>query len=366
MSKNNDTYQQIEAYLNGELSSTERAAFDHELVSNKDLQEAVELHLLVNDLVLESKFEHLSSLVNKERAKSHTRKNVQKGLVGLGALVIVATAYLGYRNNTENKNNYPSAPLQEKTSATPTTTINQQEKTVETKPKNTLVDSLAKTREATPHKTSVAAQTETIASDTINHVTNKKQVAEATPQPVILEQQVPKAIKEVVDIDPCEGVTISFSAESKAICENNNHGEIKLTSIAGGQAPYLTQIKNDEDELVTNGLLESGTYTVQLSDKNDCKSKLKTIILTKKRCLDDYSISKLYNTSLDLLAFDEAVSLHVFEQNNTIYFEQKYDAYEPIHWNGANRNGQVIEGYYLLIITTESGEKLKGSITILP
>lgn len=362
MSKNNDTYQLIEDYIDGVLSPSERLAFESELAVNATLKEELELHQLANDLVLESKIEHLSGLVNIERARSNSRKNLQKGILGLGLLAIAITTYIGLTN--KNKNNTP--PLinkgenelvwEEKADTT------QQEEVIVTP---TQVEITPKTLVATPKKIT-QEQLVKVDPDTFNHFNNDKKLIELDSKELKINTITSQErIKEAIS-NPCSSVNISFEVAPKTICENTQHGEIQLETITGGQSPYSTKIINEYNEFVTNGYLISGVYKVQLTDKNNCTSKLKTVELIETRCLEDYSISRSYNSSIDIPAFDEPIAFSVLKQNNSIYFERKFDAYEAIHWDGLNLNGEILDGYYLLTVTTHSGKTLKGTITILP
>ena len=356
MSKNNDTYQPIEDYLNGELSPNEQLAFENELLTNSELKEQFELHQLANDLVLESRFEHLSSLVNVERRKYSSRKNIQKGLLGLSTILLITITSYFILSKDDSKKTTMLSKDEIKVTDSVNVVSNSEQPIIEVQHKK--VSTKQQKLVEPPTKSSTPAKV----NDTLVVVDKVKETVKAPTPEVDLKTE---AFNQPKIVDPCSEIAISYKLNFEAICENTSNGEINVTSIKGGQPPYTTHIYNEYNEAVINGQLGNGIYKAQVVDKNNCKSNSKTIELLATRCLEDYSLSRSYNSPLTIPAFDENITFRVLK-NNAVYFEKQYNAFEPIQWNGENLNGQVIDGYYLLIVTTESGNKLKGSITILP
>ena len=74
----------------------------------QSLKEQLELHQLANDLVLESRFGHLSALVNEERMKEKSKKNIQKGILGIGIILLISiTTYFILTKNHEESHYNP-------------------------------------------------------------------------------------------------------------------------------------------------------------------------------------------------------------------------------------------------------------------
>lgn len=355
MPEQTDTYQLIEDYINHVLSASERAAFELRLMNDTALKQQLELHLLANELVLENRLSHLNGLIDTERTTKRTKNNLKKGLLG-GLILLLIMGFVYFFQQESNTKTAETITPKPKLIAAP-------------KLKNTPQQQLEKTNTNHPPVISTASKT---AEKEI-----EKEASEVLPQPDVTESKYsvgyPEAEIQKASPTPiitaknsCDSVEINFNVTGKPICNDAQNGSITVANISGGVPPFTQTIFNEYHEKANNNFLEPGNYYIQISDKNECKSELKNIQLLAIRCLSDYSISKAFGTIVTIHAFDEPITFTVLNQNGTTYYENEYDAFENIKWNGTNNESQQTEGYYLLIITTEKGEKLTGSITILP
>ena len=345
----NDTYQLIEDYINNVLSPADCSAFEVRLTLDSALKEQYDLHLLANDLVLEKRLSHLNTLVDTEKSTQQKNNILKKGLLGgLVLSTILAIVYFSPKEETT----IVLAPTEKMVFPIIEPTIQENIKLVP--------DTISKKETLTNIPSKEIEKTHLSSEDSNVQLVENNSVAQNLIQPI------KKSTQPVAITNPCDTVSIHFKASTNTICEGLQNGTITSSNITGGTPPLTPIILNEYQEEVVNHSLKAGIYHIQLRDKNDCKSAQQQVEIVSKRCLEDYSISKAFGTSVKIPAFDEAITFTVLNQNNTVYFETEFNAFEDIEWKGENNQTQIVEGYYLLLITTEKGQELTGSITILP
>ena len=106
MANNNDIFELVEAYLNGELSGSELANFEAELTTNEALQKQLKLAKAAQKLVIQNRLLHVKALANEESTRIKTKRNkTQKYIVGgsIGLVAVVTGLFIMTKSNESNE-----------------------------------------------------------------------------------------------------------------------------------------------------------------------------------------------------------------------------------------------------------------------
>lgn len=161
-------------------------------------------------------------------------------------------------------------------------------------------------------------------------------------------------------------------------CRDNNDGEIVIT-IAGGTIPYTQIWENGETGLIRKNL-SAGTYTVTVTDNNNCQSSgYVTYANPDNSCFDELLIPDAISPNNDgqndtwkIRGIEQfsSVKIEIFNRwgNSVFTFEGNGLSYlETLNqWNGMHNDRELPSGSYVYIVEiTETEDVFKGIVSIM-
>lgn len=362
MNTTDHPYERIDAYLDGTLSETEKAAFETAMAASPQLAEEVETQRLVHALILESSLGDIRRQVGKDLG---TKQHGYGKTIALtvGCILIAGTLY------------WWSASSDEKTPSvrSKTDTIIRSHEVMENKAeapgiqkkKNTVVSESQIRKQTGAYKAlsapadEIPLQKQHLSVDTAGagDVVNKgAQINKAA--------QTGHAVKEQTSV-PCPDIL--FSIHTEPSCNNSHSGSVQilLSSILGGQPPYRYSIDGREHSLLTD--LAAGTYTVTVVDSRGCNMEEQARVLEKKCTIfKDYSFNPETETWKLPFSDLESGTISILDQSGTVVYKSAVTNGQPYEWNGRSMNGSILKtGSYLYIATSADGETRQGYIILL-
>ena len=356
------TYDQIEAYLNGEMSSAEQEAFEKELSINNNLADQLEKHKLANALIMENRLLSVKNILAEEKIKTAQKASYKKyayAAIALAVAIGAAVAVLVYSTNkktdqspkqSEEQQTYGSGIFSEKekiNSILPATS----EKSYETQ---------------TPEPTYLRKQDVQLIEE--QHQLNKEystaKVVSDTDR--VLEPVYPgKTVEAFESKDVCGGIAIKADVRTTATCLHEAAGNVLVHNIQGGTKPYAVSILDAHKESARNGELSKGIYQVYITDKNGCEKIYPAIEITEKDCPKDYSFNPFIGETWVIESHNSSGKIEIYNKGGALCYQANLDAHASSEWTGAGLNNQILPGYYIFVIKYTDGTSKKGSVTIV-
>lgn len=360
MSQLPESYEFIESYLRGELSSEEKELFEKRLAIDPAFNEDYQTQKMVNELILEK---NLLELRRQVRADLDNKSyNWKKPAIIAGALLLGGSIY------------YLMSPSFKEAPETRLTTSPIVAQSADSSKGGTNTGNTRVGGSSTPPISSEASPKSTEAALENKHDTITQQVQEAkewsTPSAGKAEKQAPIPEQHVAKVDtsrPCP--RISFHTENSSSCKGKATGSIVILKdqISGGQPPYTFTIDQSFGSVAAFSELAAGNYTIKIQDKKGCISE-KSIEIGEKSCVDykDYSFNPTSENWKFPFFEDDNATLTISDRTGKIVYKTSIQNGQPSEWNGKASNGELLEsGTYLYIAQSEKGEIKQGYIIIL-
>lgn len=356
------TYDQIEAYLNGEMSSLEQAAFEKELSTNNNLAEQLEKHKLANALIIENRLLSVKNILAEERVKTVKQTLYKKYVYAALALVAAigtTVAVLVYANN---KKADPSPKQSEEQRTQEGGIFSEKEKI------NSMLPAISEKsyQTKTPEPTYLRKQDVQLIEE--QHQLNKEyNTAKVSPDTVkALDAAHPgKSVETCETTDVCAGIAIKADVGTTATCLHEAAGNILVHNIQGGVKPYVVSIIDTHKEAVRNGELVKGIYQVYITDKNGCQKIYPAIEITEKDCPKDYSFNPFVGETWIIEPHSTSGKIEIYNKGGVLYYQANLEAHASNEWTGTGLNNQILPGYYIFVIKYTDGTSKKGSVTIV-
>lgn len=321
-----DTYDLIEAYLQGELDSNEKLHFEKELESNSELKQQLQIHQLSNDILIEQRIQNVKGIMYDKRVS--TGKSSFK-LLGWGALLFLLVVGVIYYMNI------PSETILDAT-------------TERTQTHN--ITNLTQNRSNTQNN--IELETAPQIEESGNNVV--KEYSTSIPKSVKIAQ---KEIDVSTFNDSIQTKTI-LSKDAKII-ENKTNSNTTVS-------PENT--KEDTQPFVKPSTTSDTQLSVSPSDQENAKGETDEPLqeissLDKKRV--NLEISPQYD-DYDKFPFKdhESGSLQIFSRQGRLIRELSIKDGEPAYWDGKDKNGNISAGYYIYTFKS-STLILTGGITVI-
>lgn len=236
MSNEDNVYEQIDRFLNGELSEGEKAAFESRLQADEEFSRVFEAQKIAHRIVIGKELLALKAQMTKDLGgKSTTSSPNRMWKYVAGGAAVIAVAVLLYLLFKQHR----------KPDKMHTPVVGHYPKTTPVLP--------APVPDTTGDRAEVNQETETLGR----------------------EVKVPE-IKEPERT--CSDTLISFSCQAKASCVNDHNGaiEVDLNTIKAGKAPYSFSVYRDRDFVIGDGIrdLKAGRYDLFVKDARGCLRKL--------------------------------------------------------------------------------------------
>ncbi len=307
---------QIDAYLDGEMSSEELRLFEEELDNNAVLKEEVLFQKEANNLLIIGELHSLEKQVKNYNYKPNNKNtiNYKNGAISLAGLLLLAGLSIFVLNNT----NTQSLGVAKKVTLT-RTPVQQKLPTKEIEKEKGVEPLKVETKPSVQYK-------EKIVVDTLK----KKQEVPVTTDTLQVEKELTLHQKDSV---------LTEAAQIKVI-------EPKVSNV---EKPTLTKINptiekpaviEPEKEVFTEPE-EQPNYDLAFSP-----SRGQRIIWPVEEGFEGKIV--LYNT------------------NGKLLLEQQFNGYQSLEWDGISQQGNVITfGVYPFIIYPSNRKPIQGSVTVV-
>ncbi|MFN3404246.1 MAG: hypothetical protein ACK40G_09155 [Cytophagaceae bacterium] len=169
--------------------------------------------------------------------------------------------------------------------------------------------------------------------------------------------------------DPCINIKISAGISTSPSCEDNPSGSISIipSSIKGGSGPYKVSLNNSDPgtDFSYEGL-KSGTYNINIFDKNNCNTFLTASVGIKscEQMIED-AFSPQYGERWRFpFRGSQQAEIKIMAKNGQEVFSSLI--HEGDEWDGKSSSGQELQGgLYQFIIKFNNGTISKGTISII-
>lgn len=377
MESNKDYTEQIERYLDGEMENSELDAFKKEIEINPDLRAELEFYSMANSVIIENKISSVKAtieLAKNEYVQKQRFVKIRNVIIAVtGILVAIGILYSWQAGNPAKKTDPQTLKPEviiDTTSAKPEVLTVDTSNLIDIKP-----DSLSsKSSVQKPINTKVEDKTSKNlplpVKDSVEIVDKKPVVVfqyTAKAKPIKNTTIQPNPQIDKAPVSSCESVQITANFNTSATCIAESKGEIHITNVAGGTAPYTFQLAGYGDN--TNGMfsnLQKGDYNITITDKNLCTETIGSIRIAEKPCQLDLYMEATNTSSLDFPAYEKAGVLTIFDKKGMMVHSTNIVRNEELEWNGNTNAGILAPGYYPFVIKFEDGTVQNGSITVIP
>ncbi len=346
-------YELIDMYLQSKLQGDALKDFENELHNNSNLSQEVELYKIVDEVVVCGYNENLRQQMKTDLEKFESRFSFKFWLsVILGVSIVAGAAFFTISFSNETKPQKVQFNEIQEVKKSPLVLKNKLDTLIRLKPNDTF------TKHAINNTNLEGSQENenTILENKVNIVKNE----------VVTPIEKIKVDEQVSVIKPCNGVHMHWETETTPTCDNKTEGTIKvnLSTIRGGNAPYLIKINQIETNYLAH--LASGSYDIVVSDKLGCNETKHTVV-EKKQCN-----AKSFIISPDLGELwkfqpesNEDYNLDIINQSGQSVFSIK-NISGNFDWDGASVQGGLLPlGLYVYIVEYKGGKKETGQITLI-
>lgn len=368
-----ETYEQIDAFLNGELKGNALTSFQERMQNDAAFTEEVELQKMANELIVGASFQDLREQMSADLSKidASTQSGTWKYIsIALG-FIAFSSAVLYFSPLKEHTSEAEVFPQhREKTSVQKVEGTRAAEKIKLDSIRSGTTDSKVQTQEKQLQQTDAALIHQ---SDVINHVRDTiitpvkqipaKQLKDTAASALPVKKETTKPVA-----NPCAGITLEAHISTSASCADRNTGSIHVAQadIKGGTAPYTLRL--DKSRAAVNNAftnLAANTYTVSITDQAGC-SKSYTVEVAEKFCNpksavfapDKGEVWKYegLNTLSYTLTLLNAAGQQVFR---TAQMDGDFE------WQGYSQKGDYLDaGLYIYVAEYTDGTKENGQVTI--
>jgi hypothetical protein len=359
-----DIYEEIDRYLNDELSEAELAQFNEKLSTDAEFKSIVEAQKIANEVIIDQEMIKLKARMSKEMSADNTGSGPWGKIILFSAVVVTSAALYSYINHSSS-----NAEEVKEISATPAQTITpveqnqselaiapvEQQQTdkqiapVTVDAKNTPVD-------ATPSTEVIVPLTETVTPTVTPQKEEVKQVVKAA-------DQIAKVNCETVHISAQVRVDYGFDSDGEATII------IDQLSVKGGTAPYSFAIDQSafENDTRFDGI-KDGVYHVRVKDHNGCVSQVKKDVIVKtpvKEIDEAFAPAHGERWKFPIKANKEA-TVTIFNKAGIQVYTTAVSGGYPEEWDGRNNSGVELEsGNYYFVIQYNPRDVVKGHISIV-
>ena len=371
-------YEEIDRYLNYELSEEELLGFQTKLDKDRELQALVEAQTIANEIIIDNEMLKLKERMSKDLNKGNNGLSSNWTKVLLFSIAVGSTAIYSYTQlNTKSENIIISSSNTITNNNINTAVENST--SINNEPKINTINSPAKKTGTVVKEIKLEASKEFIPearliqeSNVAKETTTEASAMSTVPNKVTLPT-IQSEVKEdkIVETKPCETIKITADVNTNYSMNGSDETNIVINkaSIKGGTAPYTYALNNDDfkNENRFEGI-KDGTYNIRIKDKNNCISVVKKnmVVLIPARAIDEaFTPSHGEHWKFPLNDRTDASITIINKVGTTVYSAQISGSY-PSEWDGRGNNGTELDlGNYYFILTFKDQKVVKGNISII-
>lgn len=367
MSIHEETYEQIEAYLGGELNPEQQAAFEERIRQDEHLARTVAQVRKINEMMFA---EGLKTDLNKIRQAErsyfflHRIKWLSKWIGGITGAVLLGVWVWTLSSPKKNLPTTKSTPSTDRTQSSSVLPQESQHSSTSIYSKSDRTSNQTVISDAVVVSPSVSGQS--LSQDVSDTAVAQRSYVPA-PSNTAGNNSPPSSTK-----NPCEGIIIDLRFESQASCAKVPEGSCTLTDIKGGRGPFAFNFnrqgfKSDRKY----SFLAPGDYTLQARDAAGCLSPEYKVQIAEKDCpkANPVHLAFSYRNSTELVlpeTTEDQVVCKIYNSAEQIITSFPIEPGIAPLWNGLGAQQQTLAtGLYILRYERDGQIVLQGTITIL-
>ncbi|MDB5256357.1 MAG: hypothetical protein JWM14_1052 [Chitinophagaceae bacterium] len=364
-----DIYEEIDRYLNDELSEAELVQFNEKLSTDAEFKSIVEAQKIANEVIIDQEMIKLKARMSKEMSADNTGSGPWGKIIIFSAVVVTSAALYTY-------NQYSSSDAEDTKviSATPAQTNTASEQN-----QSEITVTPIEQHKTTPQKYPVAVdakQTPVDATPSTEIKTEAPVVLKENATPLVAtpqKEEVKQAVKAADQIAKVNCETVHISAQVHVDYGFDSDGEASIIidqlSVKGGTAPYSYAI---DQSTFDNGTrfdgIQDGVYHVRVKDHNGCVSQVKKEVIVKtpvKEIDEAFAPHHGERWKFPVKANKEA-TISIFNKTGIPVYTTTVSGGYPEEWDGRNNSGVELEsGNYYFVIQYTPRDIVKGHISIV-
>ncbi|WP_028981103.1 hypothetical protein [Sporocytophaga myxococcoides] len=369
MSYPKDIYNNLDAFLKGNLQGAELQEFEAALLHDPELAEKVENARFLQKLVFKNRLLTIKDLAKQEEVKlGNKNKYIKKGMVGgaLLTLILVTIGILQYnkKEDTAAKQSIENSGNEQKVGGSSAI----EKSYVEKKPnlESPIVHSennkmLKSNNAGIPPSESYSVIVDTILPKTPADNADIKPEVSKYEDTKYISISGTKAKDE--NIQPCDLIQWKAQINTTPACIGKTNGKIEAINISGGTVPYTQNLFLNGREVYSNSGLKAGNYELLITDSKNCQQRFTAQVSEISCPINDYfnpSFGEVWNIPVT----DKAGKLTIYTKSGTPIYQMDLKRNTVATWNGIDKYERLEAGYFIFVIEYEDGEVLKGSVTI--
>ncbi len=366
-----DIYEEIDRYLNEELSEAELDAFNKKLSADAEFKSIVDAQKLANEIIIDQEMIKLKARMTKEMNADNTGSGPWGKLLILSAVVVTSAALYTYSQYSSTE----AETIKEITVAAPT----KQQVVVEENQNSTSLTPVVQNNKNNSVEANKVEPTITkVPDETTPVVEPPKDIAvdKETPHvPVQIpaKEEVKQAAMAAEQLAKVNCATVHITAQVHVDYGFDNDGEATIVidqlSVKGGKAPYSYSIDKsafDNDTRIAG--IKDGTYHVRIKDGNNCVSEVKKEVVVKtpvKEIDEAFAPAHGERWKFPLKANADA-TITIYNKVGATVYTSQVAAGSSEEWDGRTNAGVELEsGNYYFAIQYSAREVVKGHISIV-
>ncbi len=360
-------YEEIDRYLNKQLSEEELVRFTAKLNNDPSLQELVEAQQLSNEVIIDHELVKLKERMQQDLRQGGSRNTSHWGKI---ILLTLAAGSALYSYNQFSSSSEESS-VREETIKNKVAVTTKNETFITTDKKHTAAPTTS-----TLKKTIAIVSTEIFSSSVT--IENKVAAEQTTAAHIQISNTVTSNLTEHKSntleqstIISCETVKITADVSVDYGYQNYEDATIVIQkqTVKGGTAPYTYAL--DEAAFEKGNRFEglkNGVYHVSIKDHNNCVSKITKNIVVKipvKEIDEAFTPSNGERWKFPIPEHADATITIINKVGSTVYLQNITGGY-PSDWDGTGTNGTELDlGNYYFMITFKNNTITKGHISII-
>lgn len=376
MNPNYHIHEQIDRYLNTNLSEEELAHFNAALLNDISFKETFEAQKEAHELIIDNEMIKLKERMSRDlnNQGGGDAYNWSK-IILLSAAIssVVVFSYFLYNNTKQTSTTITQEEIiiDQKEIAI----INTDKENVVTKKNNTNSEISIPSSPIEKANTGEYKQTITSESNTNLNV-NLSNENKVIPPPLVIEKtistpEVKNTTQDHKTTVNCETIVITAEVRVDYGFDNQNEATIIVDkfSVKGGSSPYSFSLNKERfNNDNTFESIKNGNYHIHVKDKNGCISEIKkeiTVKIPQKEIDDAFTPSMGETWSFPIKNNSDATISIINKAGLTVYSSAINGGY-PSEWNGRDLNGNELNaGSYYFVVNFVNNDLLKGHISIL-
>ena len=361
-------YDQIENYLKGKLSFSEKTAFALEMERNIALKEEVAIQRAAFDMLQIDYLNDMSNIIKEQSQKPNGKFWKWFGLTSIGIITLLSSYWFISMNED---------------STVLITSNKEQVLKVEPKNRDLSFVSVEKVDNTNPNVASLIVENKkNLESDSnqplekkIDVVVENKQTIESNKIVVATE------IVQVKTIEQTKDNKTSRVVHSKPLCNTKPLVEVITVAANRGEVNGSIRVVNKSKERLLYKLsindfgtennfpyLEKGDYKVKVKTEDACEYDFGVFTITESMCFaeKDFSFNLAYEPYWRLeLPEDDLIEITIFNKLGQELVNRKLKNETVFEWNGYYDNHQkAIMGVHVLYEKNQQGEICKYNVVV--